>query len=145
MFFGYGTITRSGTPFQDVSPKQTLSKCSPSGYSRRHLLTTPRVPRSGICGVWALPFSLAATKGINDCFLFLRLLRCFTSAGVAPYALAGRAIPFLAGLGFPIRKSPDQRLLDTSPRLIAVTPRPSSLLISQGIHHLPLKIIFTFG
>jgi hypothetical protein len=28
--------------------------------------------------------------------------------------------------GFPIRKSPVQRLLDTSPRLIAVTPRPSS-------------------
>lgn len=27
---------------------------------------------------------------------------------------------------FRIRKSPDQRLLDGSPRLIAATPRPSS-------------------
>ena len=31
-----------------------------------------------------------------------------------------------AVLGFPIRKSPDQRLVATSPRLIAGTPRPSS-------------------
>ena len=31
-------------------------------------------------------------------------------------------------VGCPIRKSPDQHLLDGSPRLIAVTPRPSSLL-----------------
>lgn len=30
--------------------------------------------------VWALPVSLAATQGINDCSLFLRLLRCFSSA-----------------------------------------------------------------
>src|SRR3989344_4552964 len=29
--------------------------------------------------------------------------------------------------GFPIRKFPDHRLLHTSPRHIAVTPRPSSL------------------
>src|SRR3989338_442863 len=31
-----------------------------------------------------------------------------------------------AWLGFPIRKSPDQSPLDGSPKLIAVTPRPSS-------------------
>ena len=31
--------------------------------------------------VWALPRSLAATYGITCCFLFLRLLRCFSSAG----------------------------------------------------------------
>jgi hypothetical protein len=99
-------------------------------------------------------------------FLFLRLLRCFTSAGTPSRPdfasqLIGDAFPsvgtihllhrecflFLyfiqkslklhgkigAGLfgliiqtGFPIRKSPDQRLVATSPRLIADTPRPSS-------------------
>ena len=31
--------------------------------------------------VWALPRSLAATYGITCCFLFLRLLRCFSSPG----------------------------------------------------------------
>ena len=34
--------------------------------------------------------------------------------------------PLFAVLGFPIRKSSDQRLVATSPRLIAGTPRPSS-------------------
>ena len=31
--------------------------------------------------VWALPLSLAATQGITCCFLFLRVLRCFSSPG----------------------------------------------------------------
>jgi len=31
--------------------------------------------------------------------------------------------------GFPIRKSPDQRLLGTSPKHIVATPRPSSLFL----------------
>ena len=31
--------------------------------------------------VWAVPRSLAATSGIATCFLFLRLLRCFSSPG----------------------------------------------------------------
>ena len=31
--------------------------------------------------VWAVPRSLAATRGITNCFLFLRLLRCFSSPG----------------------------------------------------------------
>ena len=31
--------------------------------------------------VWALPLSLAATHRITCCFLFLRLLRCFSSPG----------------------------------------------------------------
>ena len=33
--------------------------------------------------VWALPLSLAATEGISSRFIFLRLLRCVTSAGIA--------------------------------------------------------------
>ena len=38
-------------------------------------------PRSARTPVWALPRSLAATYGITCCFLFLRLLRCFSSPG----------------------------------------------------------------
>ena len=34
--------------------------------------------------VWANPLSLAATKGITCCFLFLRVLRCFSSPGSLP-------------------------------------------------------------
>lgn len=34
--------------------------------------------------VWPVPRSLAATYGITCCFLFLRLLRCFSSPGSLP-------------------------------------------------------------
>ena len=57
--------------------------------------------------VWALPFSLAATKGIKIISLFLRLLRCFTSAGLPPdlhrgntgllYSVAGFGNPRIKG------------------------------------------------
>ena len=36
--------------------------------------------------VWAPPLSLAATQGITCCFLFLRVLRCFSSPGSPPVA-----------------------------------------------------------
>ena len=38
-------------------------------------------PRDARTTVWALPVSLAATSGIICYFLFLRLLRCFSSPG----------------------------------------------------------------
>ena len=89
------------------------------------------------------------------CFLFFRLLRCFTSADTQRAQRAShksqvtshkvfefyfmdfttlwtlwtacyaRFCGFTAE-GFPIRTSPDQRLLSTSPKLFAATPRPSS-------------------
>ena len=86
--------------------------------------------------IWAVPFSLAATKGIAICFLFLRLLKCFTSAGLL--SDLHRSHVTFATRGFPIRISPDQRLLDTSPKHFAVTPRPSSPTQSRVIHHMPL-------
>lgn len=53
-------------------------------------------------------------------FLFLWVLRCFTSPGSRPTAMYwlqdNTALPVL---GFPIRRSSDQRLLATSPKLIA--------------------------
>ena len=35
--------------------------------------------------VWALPFSLATTQGIIIYFLFLQVLRCFSSLGLLHY------------------------------------------------------------
>ena len=52
-------------------------------------------------------------------FLFLWLLRCFTSPGALPLQLLTKGNTVLTALGFPIRKSSDQRLLATSPKLIA--------------------------
>ena len=51
----------------------------PFSYLPAHLLQSePHVARNM---VWPLPISLAATLGITCCFLFLRLLRCFSSPG----------------------------------------------------------------
>src|SRR5690606_33341819 len=58
----------------------------------------------------------------HGCFLFLRVLRCFTSPGSPPMPMDSAwddaALP---ASGFPIRTSPDQSLVSGSPRLIAAT------------------------
>ena len=64
----------------------------------------------------------------NRClFLFLRVLRCFSSPRslYPPYAF-GRESPLR--WGFPIRKSLDQRLVCQLPRAYRRLPRPSSPL-----------------
>ena len=57
--------------------------------------------------VWAFPRSLATTYGITFCFLFLRVLRCFSSPRV-PSSLMIHTL--LSYVGSPIRKSVLHRL-----------------------------------
>ena len=66
--FAYGAFTLSGRLSQNRSAKfvESIMRSEPRDA---------RIP------VWALPFSLAATHRITCCFLFLRLLRCFSSPG----------------------------------------------------------------
>ena len=66
--FAYGAFTLSGWLSQNHSAKLIRS-------------ITRSEPRNARIPVWALPFSLAATHRITCCFLFLRLLRCFSSPG----------------------------------------------------------------
>jgi hypothetical protein len=64
------------------------------------------------------------------CFLFLRVLRCFTSPRSPPPAIhspVGNTTSLV--LGFPIRTSSDPRSVDSSPRLIAA---------SYVLHRLPV-------
>ena len=68
-------------------------------------------PRRACTTVWAVPRSLAATSGITDCFLFLEVLRWFTSLRCLPQPMdSAEDLPVLPGRGFPIRKSPGQSL-----------------------------------
>jgi hypothetical protein len=69
------------------------------------------------------PVSLAATPGITRCFLFLRVLRCFTSPGslAPPYEFGRGGMQLFAAPGFPIRTSPAQRSVGNSPELFAAT------------------------
>ena len=63
--------------FPDCSPRLDLA--TPRSYNPAG---------TGIPAVWALPRSLATTGGITFCFLFLGVLRCFSSPR-SPPAIAG--------------------------------------------------------
>jgi hypothetical protein len=73
-----------------------------------------------IARVWALPFSLATTQGIEVSFLssgYLDVSVPQLASSCPMYSDRGtRALPRVS---FLIRRSPDQRLVSTSPRLIA--------------------------
>ena len=54
---------------------------------------------AGTSLVWAVPRSLATTGGITFCFLFLQVLRCFSSLGLPQHYADdrpsdGRVVPF---------------------------------------------------
>jgi hypothetical protein len=70
--------------------------------------------------VWALPFSLATTQGVEVSFLSSGYLDVSVPqlASTCPM-YSGRSTRALPRVSFLIRKSPDQRLVSTSPRLIA--------------------------
>ncbi len=104
-----------------------------TGRSEKMNPTTPRTqPLPGITRPRFShpPLSLATTHGITICFLFLRVLRCFTSPRSPPLAIyspAGDTTSLVPG--FPIRTSSDPRSVDSSPRLIAA---------SYVLHRLPV-------
>ena len=106
--FGYRTVTFFGPPFQTVHLPSLFSRVIP---------IAPRNPGSTRVGpVWAVPLSLATTDGIVDYFLFLRVLRCFTSPGSLPATMdSSQDEAVLPATGFPIRRSTDQSLVSGSP------------------------------
>ena len=93
---------------------------------------------AGTSWVWAIPRSLATTYGIIVYFLFLRVLRCFSSPRSPPQISGYQACSLM---GCPIRKSPGQ--------WIFAPYRGLSQLItsfiackSQGIHRTPFPTFF---
>lgn len=104
--FTYGTITHCGPTFQLCSINYDFSLCS------------VRNPRDKSL-VWALSFSLAATKKIDFSFSSSRYLDVSVPWVCLPYPMYSDkdTIP-LRMVGFPIRKSSDQSLL-TAPRSIS--------------------------
>ena len=88
------------------------------------------------CWVWAFPFSLATTKGINIHFLFLRLLRCFTSAGSLPDFRQN--IPIFHQDGFPHSEIPGSKVAKHLPEAFRSHATSFIASTSQGIHHPPL-------
>ena len=70
--FAYGAFTLSGRLSQNLSARinESIMRSEPHGARTM---------------VWPLSISLAATLEIDFFFLFLRLLRCFSSPGSLPY------------------------------------------------------------
>ena len=110
-YSGYRTpSTSSCTGLSPVSPRLSMrcsTRCLPvySGPNPRRAVTRR---------VWARPSSIASTRGFTCCFLFLRLLRCFSSPG-SP-RLSGSAV---ARTGLPHSEIPGSKVICTSPELIA--------------------------
>jgi hypothetical protein len=81
--FAYGTLTLYGRPFQDRSATRAICN-SPAALRDDHAGPTTPVtqrPQAFTQQVWATPLSLATTQGIENFFLFLRVLRCVISPG----------------------------------------------------------------
>ena len=104
--FAYGAFTLSGWLSQNHSAID-------------HNTTSRSEPQHARTLVWALPVSLAATPRITCCFLFLRLLRCFSSPGSPPYTMDSCTDDCIATAGFPHSDIPGSMDICSSPRLFA--------------------------
>jgi hypothetical protein len=127
--FTYGTVTRYGQTFQTVPlPERFITLCQVS--SPGQVLPLP-LPRNAcrLSHVTSLACSAFAHHYSRNrfCFLFLRVLRCFTSPRYhpLPYAFRQGRHP-MTGAGFPhseiLGSQPGCRLLEAYRRL----QRPSS-------------------
>ena len=141
--FAYGAFTLSGWLSQNHSAKLVESIMRSE-------------PRDARIPVWALPFSLAATHRITCCFLFLRLLRCFSSPGSLPYvmdwrmddwSLSSRVSPFryLRINGYLLLPEAFRSLSRLSSALSAkasaLRPFLLNLLLDLHLNHKPAKRI----
>ena len=102
--FAYRTITLSGVTFQTL-PLATFLAIARSYYPWE----------AGTSQVWALPRSLATTGGIIVYFLFLKVLRCFSSLGSPQQML----IACLQHAGLSHSEIRGSMVICTYPRLIA--------------------------
>ena len=106
ILFVYRTLTYYGLPSQTVLLTNSIT------YA---VLNPQCIATSGLA---SFPFARRYLE--NRCFfLFLRLLRCFSSAGIPPYGYVFTAQYLsIAQVGSPIRKSADQYLF-TVPRSLS--------------------------
>jgi hypothetical protein len=93
--------------------------------------STPTTPATRVTGLGSSRFA-RRYSGNHGCFLFLQVLRWFTSLGSPP--LAGLASK---RLGYPIRKSPYHCLL-AAPRGLSQLATSFIACMRQGIHQAPL-------
>ena len=123
--FAYGAFTLSGRLSQNRSAKlvESIPRSEP-----QHARTL----------VWALPVSLAATSRITCCFLFLRLLRCFSSPVPLLTLCIGVRILEVCSSGFPHSEISGSKDICSSPKLFAAYHVFHRLLVPR---HPPCALI----
>ncbi len=139
--FAYGAVTRCGGPFQRPSARLVLDDFPACAVLRP---TTPREPKPSRFGLFRVRSPLLTESLI--CFLFLRVLRWFTSPGLLlPAYEFSRGSSDLTRKGLPHSEIPGSKPVCGSPRLIAAchvlhrfsAPRhPPSTLSSLTIKYL---------
>ena len=130
--FAYRAITFFGDSFQSLrlSPHLVTLRVAPENAPQPRT----RFPEPGLgCSRFARRYS-----GNRDCFLFLEVLRCFSSLGSLPGPMdSGSDERALPRPGSPIRASPDRCLL-AAPRGLSQLATPFVASWRQGIHRSPL-------
>jgi hypothetical protein len=128
--FAYRAVTCLGPVFQPV--RLTSGLLTP-------LVGAPATPQGGrpSCGLGSSPFA-RRYWGNHVCFLFLRVLRWFTSPGGLwpPYRFGGQSLRS-AERGYPIGRPPDRSLF-AAPRGLSQLTASFLAFRCQGIHCLPL-------
>ena len=120
--FAYGTITLFGAPFQASSATEVLISSTPHLAMRLYLAT----PISSIAAGNGFRLLPVRSPLLGESFLFLRLLRCFTSAGLRlPYRYGSHAV-------LPREVSPFGNL-----RINGCSTPPRSLSQSRHVLHRP--------
>ncbi len=139
--FAYGAVTLFGGTFQGPSARLVLDNFPACAVLRP---TTPREPKPSRFGLFRVRSPLLTESLI--CFLFLRVLRWFTSPGLLlPAYEFSRGSSDLTRKGLPHSEIPGSKPVCGSPRLIAAchvlhrfsAPRhPPSTLSSLTIKYL---------
>ncbi len=142
MHFEYGTITRSGVGFQQLLLCMYFVTLP---VKRRYCLTTPI--RASTYRFGLFPFRsplLGEFERIRaHCFLFLRVLRCFTSPGTHPNILCV-GIREVYSRGFPHSDIFGSLVARHLPEAYRRQATSFIAMISQGIHRM-LLLNFLLG
>jgi hypothetical protein len=148
MNFPYKTVTFCGWPFQTIRISIRFVTSRRDRNRIQSIPTTPNMQRFRAWHIFGLGYFHFARRysGNHFCFLFLRVLRCFSSPRLPHQPIySADDVATLPATGFPIQKSSDQSLFSSSPRLIAachvfhrhLVPRhPPSALISLATKQL---------
>ena len=136
--FDYRAVTFSGGPFQTASSTSFL--CN----SVYECPTTPRGKPLGLgCSRFARRYS-----GNRICFLFLRVLRCFSSPGLPSIPYVFRyGYCSITNSGFPHSEISGSKLTYSSPKHIGVRPVLHRLLVPRhppcALSNLTLKRLYS--